>query len=281
MPVYNGEPYIRGALDSLLAQTCAAFELIISDNASTDATAAICRGYAERDPRICYTRQDSNRGPIANFEAVFRRASAPHFMWAAHDDRWDPRFVEHCLAALDQDESRVMACGRWVSMSRRVPLLRIAPPQNLAFLEDDDWRRRILGYLSLSNACHKANMVYGLWRRAALEHTRLSHMSELVGTESNVGQDMALCAAALFRGKIHIVPEVLFYKLYKNAPPGHWMSRVEALVAAVARKGDRMGIRKAEQDATRQYWKLVESALVREGASQDEATAVLREALSC
>jgi len=54
MPVYNGEKYIREALDSLLAQTFADFELVISDNASTDGTEAICRNYAEQDARIKY-----------------------------------------------------------------------------------------------------------------------------------------------------------------------------------------------------------------------------------
>ena len=53
MPVYNGDQYIREALDSLLAQTFTDFELIISDNASTDRTSEICREYArdgQEDP---------------------------------------------------------------------------------------------------------------------------------------------------------------------------------------------------------------------------------------
>lgn len=74
MPVYNGDPFIRGALDSLLAQTFTDFELIISDNASTDRTEAICREYAARDIRIRYVRQTENRGAKANFEFVLDKA---------------------------------------------------------------------------------------------------------------------------------------------------------------------------------------------------------------
>ena len=87
MPVFNGAQYIREAIDSLLAQTFADFELIISDNASADATQEICEKYAEQDPRIRYVRQSKNIGAIANFKFVLDQARAKYFMWAAHDDR--------------------------------------------------------------------------------------------------------------------------------------------------------------------------------------------------
>ena len=89
MPVYNGEKYIREALDSLLAQTFTDFELIISDNASTDDTGVICREYAARDPRVRYVRQSENRGAMANFQPVLDKARDEYFMWAAANNRWD------------------------------------------------------------------------------------------------------------------------------------------------------------------------------------------------
>lgn len=87
MPVYNGAEYIRETLDALLAQTFTDFELIISDNASTDETAEICREYAERDLRIVYIRQEGNIGARANFQLVLDKARGAYFMWAAADDR--------------------------------------------------------------------------------------------------------------------------------------------------------------------------------------------------
>jgi glycosyltransferase involved in cell wall biosynthesis len=86
MPVYNGARYIREALDSLLAQSFRDFELIISDNASTDGTEVICQDYAARDSRIRYIRQQENCGAAANFEIVLREARREFFMWAAADD---------------------------------------------------------------------------------------------------------------------------------------------------------------------------------------------------
>lgn len=94
MPVYNGEATIRKAIDSILAQTFPDFELIISDNASTDGTEAICRKYADQDTRIRYFRQTENLGAGANFEFVLRRSVGAYFMWAAADDRRSRNFLE-------------------------------------------------------------------------------------------------------------------------------------------------------------------------------------------
>ena len=94
MPVYNGEQYLRGALDSLLHQSYSDFELIISDNASTDGTEHICREFANRDRRIRYVRQPVNLGATANFKFVLDEARAEYFMWAACDDTRSQDFVE-------------------------------------------------------------------------------------------------------------------------------------------------------------------------------------------
>ena len=52
MPVYNGQNYVAQAIASILSQTFTDLELIISDNASTDGTADICRSFADRDKRV-------------------------------------------------------------------------------------------------------------------------------------------------------------------------------------------------------------------------------------
>lgn len=97
MPVYNGAQFIREALDSLLAQTFTDFELIISDNASTDETEAVCREYAGKDSRIRYIRQMENLGMSANFKYVAQEAVGQYFMWAAADDKWSPKWIETLL----------------------------------------------------------------------------------------------------------------------------------------------------------------------------------------
>jgi len=111
MPVYNGEPYIREALDSLLAQTFTDFELVISDNASTDGTEAICREYAANDARVRYVRQSVNRGGAANFQFVLNEGVGKYFMWAATDDWWSPNWVKVLAESLDKDPFASFAMG--------------------------------------------------------------------------------------------------------------------------------------------------------------------------
>ena len=105
MPVYNGEMFIRQALDSLLAQSYENFQLIISDNASTDATREICEEYAIKDIRIKYLRQKKNLGATNNFKYVLEQASGDYFMWAAHDDEWDARFIDTLIKVLEANKN--------------------------------------------------------------------------------------------------------------------------------------------------------------------------------
>ncbi|MFC2050553.1 glycosyltransferase family 2 protein [Chloroflexota bacterium] len=109
MLVYNGETHIRQALDSLLAQEYKNFELIISDNASTDRTRDICLEYAVRDERIRYYRNETNMGAIWNGNRVLELSSGEYFMWAAHDDYWNPRYIRLCLEAFSISEDVVLA----------------------------------------------------------------------------------------------------------------------------------------------------------------------------
>jgi glycosyltransferase involved in cell wall biosynthesis len=97
LPVYNGERYLRHSLDSLLAQSFTDFELIISDNSSTDGTAEICREYAERDQRIRYLRQPANIGAGPNHNILPPMARAPYFKWASHDDVYDVELLRKCM----------------------------------------------------------------------------------------------------------------------------------------------------------------------------------------
>ena len=112
LPVYNGADYLPEAIESILSQSFQDFELLIQDNASTDATEAICRDYAAKDPRVSYVRNPDNVGAAANYNLVFERARGRYFKWAAHDDVCTPDFLERCVAVLDRDPGVVLCCGQ-------------------------------------------------------------------------------------------------------------------------------------------------------------------------
>jgi glycosyltransferase involved in cell wall biosynthesis len=112
LPVYNGEAFVAQTIESILSQAFQDFELIISDNASTDRTEEICRAYAARDPRIRYYRNDINRGAVWNHNRVFELARGEFFKWNSADDLCAPEFLARCVAVLDQHPAAVMAVSQ-------------------------------------------------------------------------------------------------------------------------------------------------------------------------
>jgi glycosyltransferase involved in cell wall biosynthesis len=112
VPVYNGERYLAETLDSLLAQTFTDYDIVISDNASTDRTAEICRRYRAKDPRISYFCNDENIGGALNFRRVFELSRGPYFHAGSCDDLYHPQFLERCVHALERDSSVVLSYAR-------------------------------------------------------------------------------------------------------------------------------------------------------------------------
>jgi glycosyltransferase involved in cell wall biosynthesis len=108
VPVYNGEKFLADALDSLLMQSFTDFEIIISDNASTDRTAEIGRCYQNKDSRVRYFRNERNLGAAWNHNRVFELSSAPLLKWAACDDLHEPLFLERCVDAMHDDPGIVL-----------------------------------------------------------------------------------------------------------------------------------------------------------------------------
>ena len=103
IPVYNGEKFIKKCLDSLLLQTFSDFEIIISDNASTDLTSKICEEYRKQDKRILFFKQKYNTRMVANFNFVLQQAKGEYFMWASTDDVWHSEFVERNIMFLEKN----------------------------------------------------------------------------------------------------------------------------------------------------------------------------------
>jgi glycosyltransferase involved in cell wall biosynthesis len=109
LPVYNGEDYLAESIEALLDQTYQDFELILSDNASTDGTAGICRRYAQQDSRVRYVRQPRNIGCAPNHNFVVGEARGELFKWASSDDLYARDLLDGCVGALDEDPRIVLA----------------------------------------------------------------------------------------------------------------------------------------------------------------------------
>ena len=107
LPVNNGEKFIKKCLNSILNQTRTDFKLIISDNASEDKTAEICKEFMKKDPRIKYFKQEKNIGVLENFYFVLNEAKSQYFVWIAADDYWGSDFLESNVRNLEANEKIV------------------------------------------------------------------------------------------------------------------------------------------------------------------------------
>lgn len=103
LPVYNAARFIAPTIDSVLAQTHPDFELIITDDASTDDTAGLCAAYAARDQRIRLYRNPRRVGWVRNVNGALAKARGAYITLMSHDDELDPRFISALAAALDAD----------------------------------------------------------------------------------------------------------------------------------------------------------------------------------
>jgi glycosyltransferase involved in cell wall biosynthesis len=109
LPVYNGGSCLAESLEALLGQTYEDFELIVSDNASTDDTAGICHRYQKQDSRIRYVRQPRNIGCAPNHNYVVQQARGELFKWVSHDDLYARDLLKRCVDALDEFPHVVLA----------------------------------------------------------------------------------------------------------------------------------------------------------------------------
>lgn len=201
LPVYNGERFLRHALESILGQTFGDFALVVSDNASTDATADIVEEYAAQDGRIKLIRNETNRGAAWNYNRVFAECRSPYFKWAAADDMLAPTCVERSLAVLEASPPTVVlayaqthvidAEGNVVgSINDGLAAPPGAPPHVRL--------RRIVRFVVYGN------LIYALLRADALRQTRLHG--------NYPSADYVLLAELALAGEFREVPEPLFLR---------------------------------------------------------------------
>lgn len=199
LPVFNGENFLRQALESILSQTFEDFEVIISDNASNDGTEKICRKYMYKDRRIKYHRNRINLGAAQNYNKVFRLSHGEYFKWAAHDDELHPDFLKVCLESILKNKSIVLSFPK---------TYRINSKSN------------ITGSYSIPMKCHSYNVrerfrdliivrhscvaIFGIIRSSVLSKT------PLIG--GYFGSDRNLLAELGLYGRLIEIPEYLLYR---------------------------------------------------------------------
>ncbi|MEL6102142.1 MAG: glycosyltransferase family 2 protein [Pseudomonadota bacterium] len=202
LPVYNGEAYLTEALESLVSQSFADIEFIISDNASTDGTRDICESFTRKDSRIRYDRLDENVGAAGNYNRLLPMAKGRYFKWAAHDDNCDPDFIAACVSALEANMDAVLCYpstrvidgeGALITKYRDgLNLPQTTPDARLtAYLRGNFLRERGM-----------CNPIFGLIRTDALRKTHL--------IQDFLASDRSLLGHLALLGQFIELPEHLF-----------------------------------------------------------------------
>lgn len=197
LPVYNGERFIEEAINSILAQTFEDFELIISDNASTDRTEFICRGFASRDERVRYYRNSENFGAAWNFNRVVELSSGDYFKWVAHDDLCGAEFLAQCIEILERDIGVVLAYPRTMIIDEQ--LLELERYNSKLSFDSPSPAERFKNCLN-NRKCYE---VFGLIRRIVLSRT------PLMGAYGHA--DGVLLTRLALQGRFYQIPEYLFF----------------------------------------------------------------------
>jgi len=216
LPVRNGERYVTQAIESLLSQSFTDFELIITDNLSTDRTAEICAGFATTDNRVRFYQNKTNIDAARNFNKVASLARGTFFAWANHDDWWGETYLERCVEALGADHASVLSyTGSYLVDESGAVLAE--PRVGLGLDAASPWER-LRKYHDLllevergpEHECHKQVSeglwipVYGLIRTEVLCKTRM------IG--KYISSDTVLIEEMLLHGPFQEIPDKLFFK---------------------------------------------------------------------
>jgi len=119
MPVFNDVDYIEKSIQSVLKQSYKNFELVISDDQSTDGSADICKKYEQSDSRIKYVRQPKNLGISKNMKFLLNQSNSEFFIWAADDDLWAPEFLKILVQTLEDNPKYICAFSTFTHINEK------------------------------------------------------------------------------------------------------------------------------------------------------------------
>ena len=199
LPVYNGENFIEETLDSILSQTYKDFELIISDNASTDNTGKICNLYAEKDKRVRYYRNEKNLGGSRNYNKVFELSNSEYFKWAAHDDIISPTYLERCVEVLDRDPSIVLCYSKMQYIDEKGIILK----RNYIERPNHSAQKTFIRFSDFVLKGTETFEHFGLVRSKILRKITLYEGYSLT--------DNVILAELSLQGRFFEIPEILFF----------------------------------------------------------------------
>jgi glycosyltransferase domain-containing protein len=200
IPTYNRAHLIKRSITSVINQDYDNIEIVISDNASTDATPLICQEFCEQYERIKYIRQHTNYGPTRNFREALENSDGEFFMWLADDDYLDYSYISNCVNFLQENPDYSLACGRrlYFKEDNKQDLGErefIYEGQTSQFFQEKATERVKAYYQNVGDN----GFMYGLYRRHQLLGVPMNH---------TMGGDWLFIASIAFLGKVKTLENV-------------------------------------------------------------------------
>jgi len=217
LPAYNAEKLLESRIKSILNQTCKDFELIISNNASTDKTWEICKKFEKIDSRIKFFNQEKNMGPYWNFNFVLQKSQGDYFVWFAVDDEHDKTFLEKNLKELEENKDIVASISNVEYFGNNIDkIIKKSIFQNIknkfkyrfdkktkfdqVFPSSGTFEKRSTLYLRMD----RSTAFYSLFRNAIIKKSMI--------ITTFAGSDLAIILNVLKYGEIRIIDEILMKK---------------------------------------------------------------------
>ena len=202
---YNGERYIRKAIESLLRQSYQDFELLIFDDHSSDSSFEIAREYERNDERVRCFRNSSRLGLVGNSRHAFHTASgADYFAWAADHDIHHPEWLATMVRELNLNSNVVLAYPQRLVIDEFDQVISSSP--TLFETVGLDARQRFAKLKT--EGVGFGNMIYGLFRASALRRAGVF--------PAQIFPDSLLLARLTLSGMIRQVPENLWLRRFNQ-----------------------------------------------------------------
>lgn len=202
MPLFNGEKYLKEAIDSLLAQTYENFEIIISDDGSTDSTIKIIKSYD--DDRIRVLDQKKRFGMVGNYENLVKNVKkGEYFFFADQDDIWLPNFIEKCLKKFSENEHIDAVCVQTESISEDLKNIHFID-KGLRIFDESPTKRFVSYRKKLESGTDVGSLYCGIYKSNFIE--------KLIPFNEVIGFDHIILGKAVLLGRFEVVDEVLLKK---------------------------------------------------------------------
>ncbi len=224
VPIYGVEPFINQCIDSLLAQTCSDFQLILVDDGSPDQCGAICDSYAEKDSRILVVHK-ANGGLVSARQAGAEKAAGEYVVCVDGDDWVAPGYLQSFADAIAASNADIIVSGSiwWTSETQAFSVLPSVPA---GLYDRGRMEAELFSWLIEDTHCRY--FPNSMWAKA-FRRSLYVPLQMQVDPAFKIGEDCACVKPVVYGARsVSVITDCLYYyrqnpsAMTKNRKPFDW-----------------------------------------------------------